>query len=192
MGHDKASLPFGDETLLDRVLRLVATVADDIVLAAAPAQPVPAGVRVSRDATTGVGPLPALVAALPCRQRAANLRRGLRYSAASARTCIALLIDAREGWDGAVPLVDGRRDTDVRGIPDRRPAATPASASAIRDPAACATSSPFCGCATCLPAFSRPLTRSSRASRPAIRRRSIGERWTWPGLPVNGPPSGAV
>ena len=108
MGHDKASLPFGDETLLDRVLRQVATVADDVVLAAAPAQPVPAGVRVSRDATTGVGPLPALVAAL-------HVVNGPRTVVVACdlpllrADVLALLIDESAGWDGAVPLVDGRR-----------------------------------------------------------------------------------
>jgi molybdopterin-guanine dinucleotide biosynthesis protein A len=48
MGRDKASLPFGDETLLTRVIRLVSTVADDVVVVARKDQPVPAVDRAGR------------------------------------------------------------------------------------------------------------------------------------------------
>ena len=36
MGRDKASLPFGPETLVERVVRLVTPFVSDVVLAAAP------------------------------------------------------------------------------------------------------------------------------------------------------------
>jgi molybdopterin-guanine dinucleotide biosynthesis protein A len=63
MGLDKASLPFGDETMLARVTRLLATVVDRIVVVAAPDQPaldlsVPA--TYVHDRTEGRGPLEGL------------------------------------------------------------------------------------------------------------------------------------
>ncbi|TWT66773.1 molybdopterin-guanine dinucleotide biosynthesis protein MobA [Posidoniimonas polymericola] len=65
MGRDKASLPFGDETLLSRTLRRAAdwAPADNLVCVAAANQTLPklpAGVRVVRDRKPGKGPLPAL------------------------------------------------------------------------------------------------------------------------------------
>lgn len=73
MGRDKASLPFGDETLLARVMRLVveAVPREQIVLVAAGEQQLPSlpfAAKVIRDREADQGPLPALVdglAALP-------------------------------------------------------------------------------------------------------------------------------
>ena len=176
MGQDKASLPFGDETLLDRVLRLVATVADDVVLAAAPAQPVPAGVRVSRDATTGVGPLPAL-SRPSTSQRAALSSWPATFRCSAGR--LALLIDAERGLGrcGAAGRWPAR--ADVRGVPDRRPAGTPRERFGRSAPPQPARLHRRGLRLRDVPrrAFSRRWTRSSRASRPAIRRRSIGGRW---------------
>lgn len=79
MGRDKASLPFGDETLLARVMRLVAEVVprEQIVLVAAAEQqlpPLPWEAKVIRDREADQGPLPALIdgiAALPANVSAA-------------------------------------------------------------------------------------------------------------------------
>jgi molybdopterin-guanine dinucleotide biosynthesis protein A len=61
MGRDKASLPFGEETLLGRQIRLLRDLADPIVLVAAPDQDVSAWsdgrVLVQRDRQSGLGPL---------------------------------------------------------------------------------------------------------------------------------------
>lgn len=65
MGQPKAWLPFGPERLLQRVVRLVSTVASPIVVVAAPGQelpPLPAAVRVARDPLRGRGPLQGLAA----------------------------------------------------------------------------------------------------------------------------------
>jgi molybdopterin-guanine dinucleotide biosynthesis protein A len=73
MGRPKAWLPFGSERLLQRVARLVASVAEDLAVVAAPAQelpPLPASVIVARDPVRGRGPLQGLavgLAALPDR-----------------------------------------------------------------------------------------------------------------------------
>jgi molybdopterin-guanine dinucleotide biosynthesis protein A len=67
MGTPKAWLPFGSETMLQRVVRLVGEVVGPIVVVAADGQdvpPLPAGVVVTRDEHAGRGPLEALRAGL--------------------------------------------------------------------------------------------------------------------------------
>ena len=64
MGRDKAALPFGDETMLERMVRIVASVTDEVVIVAREGQRVPgdfAGTRcrpkIVRDPAEGLGPL---------------------------------------------------------------------------------------------------------------------------------------
>lgn len=60
MGRPKADLPFGNETLLERAVRLLSSVASPIIISAAPDQAIPklpADVVISRDAEAGWGPL---------------------------------------------------------------------------------------------------------------------------------------
>lgn len=67
MGRAKAWLPFGDELLLPRVVRVLCTVVHPVVVVAAPDQEVPelpAGIEVVRDAAVGHGPLRGLAAGL--------------------------------------------------------------------------------------------------------------------------------
>jgi molybdopterin-guanine dinucleotide biosynthesis protein A len=67
MGSPKAWLPFGGETMLQRVVRLLGTVVSPIVVVAADQQPLPdlpAGVIVTRDEREGRGPLEGLRAGL--------------------------------------------------------------------------------------------------------------------------------
>ncbi|HVX16336.1 MAG TPA: molybdenum cofactor guanylyltransferase [Pirellulales bacterium] len=67
MGRPKAWLDFGEEKLLSRVVRLVGTVADPVVVVAAPGQDLPVlpeGTTVARDALPGRGPLEGLLAGL--------------------------------------------------------------------------------------------------------------------------------
>ena len=67
MGSAKALLPFGAETMLQRVVRLLSTVASPLVVVAAPEQPLPelpASVTVTRDEREGRGPLEGLRAGL--------------------------------------------------------------------------------------------------------------------------------
>ena len=115
MGRDKASLPFGDETMLARTMRLVAgsVPCEQIVLVAAAEQllpPLPWEATVIRDREFDRGPLPALIdglAALP-----ANV------SAAFVTSCDAPLLESTlvealfaamdVGIDAAVPG-DGER-----------------------------------------------------------------------------------
>ncbi len=67
MGTSKALLPFGPETMLQRVVRVLSTVVSPIVVVAAAGQSLPdlpAGVIVARDEQQGRGPLEGLRAGL--------------------------------------------------------------------------------------------------------------------------------
>jgi molybdopterin-guanine dinucleotide biosynthesis protein A len=67
MGTSKALLPFGPETMLQRVIRLLGTVVSPLVVVAAADQElpeIPAGVIVTRDEREGRGPLEGLRAGL--------------------------------------------------------------------------------------------------------------------------------
>jgi molybdopterin-guanine dinucleotide biosynthesis protein A len=64
MGRDKAALPFGGETMLDRVVRLAGDVAGEVMVVAREGQAVPAGVTVVRDPVAGLGPLAGIAAGL--------------------------------------------------------------------------------------------------------------------------------
>jgi molybdenum cofactor guanylyltransferase len=67
MGTDKAALPFGDETMLSRVVRLLATVAEPIVVVTAPGQTrqsLSTSCRFAEDAHPDRGPLEGLGAGL--------------------------------------------------------------------------------------------------------------------------------
>jgi molybdenum cofactor guanylyltransferase len=77
MGRDKASLPFGDELMLQRVVRLLSPIVSAVIVVAAPEQQVPSlppWVRIVRDHRPGRGPLEGLaagLAALPAEVEAA-------------------------------------------------------------------------------------------------------------------------
>lgn len=67
MGSPKALLPFGSETMLQRVVRLLGAVVSPLVVVAAPAQDLPrlpTSVIVTRDEREGRGPLEGLRAGL--------------------------------------------------------------------------------------------------------------------------------
>jgi molybdopterin-guanine dinucleotide biosynthesis protein A len=126
MGRPKPELPFGNESMLERILRLVAPHVDDIIIAAGPGQHLPAGWNVVRDAAEGMGPVPALLAAMP---RAA-------HEVAFVIACdtpllqpalIGALVERCAGWDACVPVVDGLEMTTCAVY---RPAAVLAAAAA--------------------------------------------------------------
>ncbi|MFL5340668.1 MAG: molybdenum cofactor guanylyltransferase [Gemmataceae bacterium] len=67
MGRPKAWLPFGDELMLPRVVRILGEVVSPLVVVAAPGQDVPAlprDVAIVRDPEEGRGPLQGLAAGL--------------------------------------------------------------------------------------------------------------------------------
>ena len=67
MGVDKATLPFGPERMLQRVVRLLSEVVEQIVVVAAPGQKLPDlpnSVQIAHDRREGRGPLEGLAAGL--------------------------------------------------------------------------------------------------------------------------------
>lgn len=66
MGRDKANLPFGPETMLERVVRLAMPAVDEVIVVVREGQDVPpgAGWRLARDRAEGDGPLAGLVAGM--------------------------------------------------------------------------------------------------------------------------------
>jgi molybdopterin-guanine dinucleotide biosynthesis protein A len=67
MGRDKATLPFGRETLLQRVVRRVGEAVEEVVVVARPGQelpPLPGSVRIARDEVLDQGPLGGLAPGL--------------------------------------------------------------------------------------------------------------------------------
>jgi molybdenum cofactor guanylyltransferase len=111
MGRSKALLPFGPETMLQRVVRLLGSVVQPIVAVAASDQvlpALPAGVIVTRDEREGRGPLE-------------GLRAGLKalppeVEAAYVTSCdvpllvpgfVRQMLDLTDGFDIAVMEIDG-------------------------------------------------------------------------------------
>jgi molybdopterin-guanine dinucleotide biosynthesis protein A len=75
MGRPKAWLPFGNELMLPRVVRILSEVVSPVVVVAAPGQevtPLHSNVRVVRDAAGGRGPLQGLAAGLAALQGLAD------------------------------------------------------------------------------------------------------------------------
>jgi molybdopterin-guanine dinucleotide biosynthesis protein A len=106
MGRDKASLRFGDETLAERVRRIVSEVVPEVVLVAREGQALPHGLDAVRDAAEGLGPLAGIAAGL----------RAIRGSRALVVSCdlpllrpvlARRLLDLARGHDACVPLIDG-------------------------------------------------------------------------------------
>jgi molybdopterin-guanine dinucleotide biosynthesis protein A len=106
MGRDKASLPFGGETLLARVTRLVSEVVDEVVLVAREGQLLPGGIEAVRDPAEGLGPLAGIAAGLS----AIRNERALVVSCDMPLLQPALarrLLELAQGFDACVPRLDG-------------------------------------------------------------------------------------
>jgi molybdopterin-guanine dinucleotide biosynthesis protein A len=111
MGTSKALLPFGPETMLQRVVRLLGTVVSPIVVVTAPGQELPAlpaDVIVTRDEREGRGPLEGLRAGL--KALPANV------DAAYVTSCdvpllvpgfVTEMLELANGFDVAVMEIDG-------------------------------------------------------------------------------------
>lgn len=111
MGTSKALLPFGPETMLQRVVRLLATVVSPIVVVAAPDQqlpPLPNEVILTSDEREGRGPLEGLRAGLKALPPGA--------SAAYVTSCdvpllvpgfVAQMLELSQGFDVTVMEIDG-------------------------------------------------------------------------------------
>lgn len=110
MGRDKATLPFGDELLLPRMVRLLSAAVQPIVVVAAPQQeipPLPPHIMLAHDQRDGRGPLEGLRAGLQAIEAHADAAfvtscDAPLLSPALVRRVIELLDDG-PGFDMAVP-----------------------------------------------------------------------------------------
>jgi molybdopterin-guanine dinucleotide biosynthesis protein A len=113
MGRPKAWLPFGGETMLARVVRLLGEVVSPVVVVAAPGQDVPElppEVAVVRDPTQGRGPLQGLAAGLEAlRARAAAAYLSSCDVPLLRPAFVRRLLDLLGEQDIAVPEVGGYR-----------------------------------------------------------------------------------
>ena len=108
MGRDKAALPFGDESLLERVIRIVRPKVDELWLVAREGQALsaPADLPIARDPAEGLGPLAGVIAGV----RAMNAERAFVISCDSPlleADLISHLLELSRGHDAAIPFVDG-------------------------------------------------------------------------------------
>lgn len=108
MGRDKASLPFGPETLLTRVVRLLREVTPDVVAVAREGQILPDGLDaiVARDPAEGLGPLAGITAGCQV------VRSRLVFVAACdlpllKPALVRRLFELMGDHDACVPVIDG-------------------------------------------------------------------------------------
>jgi molybdopterin-guanine dinucleotide biosynthesis protein A len=111
MGRPKAWLPFGEERMLERVVRLAGTVARPIVVVAAADQMLPelrVDVTIVRDPVPGRGPLQGLAAGLGALPDSVELT----YATATdvpflEPRWIGRLVELSDGYDLVIPFVGG-------------------------------------------------------------------------------------
>jgi molybdopterin-guanine dinucleotide biosynthesis protein A len=111
MGRPKAWLPFGEERMLERVVRLAGTVARPIVVVAAADQMLPelrVDVTIVRDPVPGRGPLQGLAAGLGALPDSVELV----YATATdvpflEPRWIGRLVELSDGYDLVIPFVGG-------------------------------------------------------------------------------------
>jgi len=111
MGSSKALLPFGPETMLQRVVRLLSEVVSPIVIVAALDQdlpPLPAGVIVARDENEGRGPLEGLRAGLKALPNTVDAAYVTSCDVPLLETgFVRQMIDLASDYDIAVMEIDG-------------------------------------------------------------------------------------
>lgn len=111
MGQSKAWLPFGPESMLERIVRRVSSVASPLVVVAAPGQelpPLPAAVLVARDPVRGRGPMQGLAAGLAALPETVELVFATATDVPFLEPAwIRLLEDLIGDHDLSMPLCDG-------------------------------------------------------------------------------------
>lgn len=108
MGLDKALLVMDGERLVDRAVRKLAGICDELLLAPGPHRPLRiVGVREVEDAEPGVGPLGGLIGGLEAASHELVAVLAVDHTEADPRVLTALA-DAWSGEAAVVPEVDGR------------------------------------------------------------------------------------
>jgi len=109
MGRDKASLPFGHETLLSRVIGIVSKVVDEVWVVSSQGQVLPAlpdGCQVTCDTDVGMGPLAGLAAGLAAIKSERAFLTSCDVPLLKEST-VRTLFELAEDHPAAVPLIDG-------------------------------------------------------------------------------------
>ena len=73
MGQDKGSLPFGSETMLERITRILGGISDEVIVVSRRAQHTPAHVTVVHDPIEDQGPLAGIAAGLAASKSGVNI-----------------------------------------------------------------------------------------------------------------------
>lgn len=112
MGTAKAWLPFGDETLLQRVVRIVGEVVAPVVVVAAPGQglpPLSSDVLVAYDAQPGRGPLEGVRAGLEALHGLVDVAFVTTCDAPLLRSALMhRMVQLLGEYEAAAPRIDGR------------------------------------------------------------------------------------
>lgn len=106
MARDKASLPFGPETMLERIVGIVSQVVDEVWVVAREGQDVGADFQIARDSDEGLGPLAGLCAGL----EATNAERVFLTACdvpLLKPDVVARMLELSHGFPIAVPVIDG-------------------------------------------------------------------------------------
>jgi len=106
MGREKWSLPFGEESLLERTVRIVGGVVSEVVVVAREGQDVDGPFRIARDPAEGLGPLAGLVAGL----EAVEAERVFLTACDApflAPALVRRLLDLSRGFEVTVPKIGG-------------------------------------------------------------------------------------
>ena len=107
MHRDKASLPFGDETMLERIAGIVSRVVEEVWVVAREGQRIAGDFPIARDPAEGLGPLAGLVTGL----RAMSAERAFLTACdvpLLKSAYVARLLELSRGHPIAVPVVGGR------------------------------------------------------------------------------------
>lgn len=106
MGRDKASLIVGNETFLDRSIRVAREIAGDVIVVARASQHVPPGVRVVHDPVEHQGPLAGLAEGLAASRDDVNIV--VACDMPLVRSAVLHRLAASIGdYDACVAMVDG-------------------------------------------------------------------------------------
>jgi molybdopterin-guanine dinucleotide biosynthesis protein A len=106
MGEDKGALPFGHETMLDRVVRIVRAITDDVIVVARTDQQVPADVSTVHDPVDDLGPLAGIAAGLAASKTDLNVVVACDMPLIKPQV-LQRLIDAIGNCDACVAVADG-------------------------------------------------------------------------------------
>jgi molybdenum cofactor guanylyltransferase len=106
MGRDKAALPFGPETMLERIVRIVRSEVATVVCVGRTGESAERDVRMVSDPVRGLGPLAGIAAGL--QSTAAEYVFVVSCDLPLLRPAvIRRLFDLADGFDAGVPVIDG-------------------------------------------------------------------------------------